>query len=219
MTDVPGAVVPGRVVPGTVVLGSVVGLFVQRRPVKQGRAPLRQYRTDDIVGVMALTVGPDGVVGHLSSGESVLDVHHRLHPQSRDRRGRAGISVMATGDHVRLRKRYGDHLVDGTAGCTLLIDRAAGLAGLDLSAGLEVHGASGVLAVTGVGVADPCVEFSRFCLGEPPSETVTAAVRRALLDLGDGHRGYRGVAGGVGRIVVGDVLHAVTAGQDHRPGS
>jgi hypothetical protein len=201
----------------SVVLGCVVGLFVQRRPLKQGRAPLREYRTDDIVGVDAISVGPDGVLGHPAAGEPILDVHHRLHPQSRDRRGRAGISVTATGDHARLRTRYGDHLVDGAAGCTLLIDHPGGLADLDLSAGLEVHGASGVLPVTGVGVADPCVEFSRFCLREPPSETVTPAVRQALLDLGNGHRGYRGVVTRAGRIVVGDVLHAVAAAENRRP--
>ncbi|WP_111764898.1 hypothetical protein [Nakamurella deserti] len=189
------------------VLGPVVGLFVQRQPVKQGRAPLRRYRTDDIVGVPALTVDVDGVIGHPGVGEPILDVHHRLHPASRDRRGTGGISVMATGDHVRLRRRYGDHLVDGAAGCTLLIDEPDGLAGLDLGAGLEVHGAAGVLVLTGVRVAVPCVEFSRFCLGEPASAEVSPAVRTALAELDGGARGYRGAATGPGRIELGDVLH------------
>lgn len=189
-------------------LGTVVGLFVQRQPVKQGRAPLREYRTDDIVAVPGLTVDADGVIGHPTEGDAVLDVHHRLHPQSRDRRGRAGISVMATGDYDWLRARYGDHLVDGAAGCTLLVD-GPGLAGRDLGAGLEVHTSDGVLALSGVGVADPCVEFSRFCLGEAPSAVVSDDVRQALIDLDDGHRGYRGVAGRAGRIALGDVVYAV----------
>ena len=191
------------------VLGTVVGLFVQRAPVKQGRAPLRQYRTDDIVGVPMLTVDADGVIGHPAHGDPILDVHHRLHPQSRDRRGRGGVSVMATGDYARPRARYGEHLVDGAAGCTLLVENSAGLAGLDLTGGLEIHGADGVLGLTGVAVAEPCVEFSRFCLVEPPSPDVDDRVRQALVDLDDGHRGYRGVAAGPGRIVLGDVLHAV----------
>ena len=190
------------------ILGTVVGLFVQRRPVKRGRAPLREYRTDDIVAVTALTVDGDGVVGYPASGEPILDVHHRRHPESRDRRGRAGISVMATGDYARLRARYGDHLVDGSAGCTLLVDNPVGLAGRDLSRGLEIHHTGAVLTLTGVHVAEPCVEFSRFCLGEPPSPIVNPAVRQALVDLDDGCRGYRGVASGSGRIGVGAVLHA-----------
>ena len=84
------------------ILGPVVGIFVQRQPLKQGRAPLRQYRTDDIVGVPVLTVDADGVIGHPGVGDPILDVHHRLHPRSRDRRGRGGVSVMATGDYARL---------------------------------------------------------------------------------------------------------------------
>jgi hypothetical protein len=189
------------------VLGTVVGLFVQRRPVKQGRAPLREYRTDDIVAVPLLTVDTDGVVGHPGVGEPILDVHHRLHPASRDRKGTGGITVMATGDHVRLREWYGEHLVDGSAGCTVLVDNAAGLAGRDLGAGLEIHGPAGVLAIRGVEVAAPCVEFSRFCLGEPASAEVTPAVRAALADMDHGERGYRGAATGTGRIALGDVLH------------
>ena len=184
-------------------------MFVQRQPVKQGRAPLRQYRTDDIVAVTALSVDGDGVIGYPASGEPILDVHHCRHPQSRDRRGRAGISVMATGDYAQLRARYGHHLVDGSAGCTLLIDNSDGLAGRDLSRGLEICDASGVLGLTGVHVAEPCVEFSRFCLDQPPAATVDPAVRQALVDLADGRRGYRGVASSPGRVGVGAVVHAV----------
>lgn len=191
------------------ILGTVVGLYVQRRPVKQGRAPLRQFRTDDIVAVPALTVGPDGVLGHPAEGEPILDVHHRLHPESRDRRGTGGISVIATGDQARLRERYGAHLADGATGCTLLIERAEGLAGRDLSAGLELRGPQGAVFLTGVRVAEPCVEFSRFCLGEVPSSVVSDAVRTALEDLDHGNRGYRAVASAAGRIALGDVVLAV----------
>ena len=190
------------------ILGTVVGLFVQRQPLKQGRAPLREYRTDDIVAVPTLTVTADGVIGHPADGEPILDVHHRQHPASRDRKGTAGVSVLATADHEWLRERYGAHLADGATGCTVLVDGPA-LAGRDLSAGLEIHGPDGVLAVELVRVAEPCVEFSRFCLGEPPSPTVSDAVRQALVDLDDGRRGHRGRAVGTGRIALGDVLRMV----------
>ncbi len=185
-------------------LGTVVGLYVQQSPLKQGRAPLREYRTGDIVSVPAITVDVDGVTGHPDGGGPILDVHHRHHPQSRDRRGRAGVSLIGIADHAALRSRYGSHLVDGSAGCTLLLDTPGGLAGRDLDGGLEIRTAAGVIRIGGVTVADPCVEFSRFCLGEAPSEEVSAAVRQALVDLADGHRGYLGVAHGPGRIVVGD---------------
>lgn len=189
------------------ILGTVVGLFVQRHPLKQGRAPLREYRTDDIVAVPAITVDADGVMGHpggdSGAGAPILDVHHRRHPESRDRRGRAGISLMAVADHELLRARYGDHVVDGSPGCTILLDTPGGLAGRHL-VGLRVHTAGGGIPLTGVVVADPCVEFSRFCLGEEPSAVVSPAVRQALVELDGGHRGYRAVAAASGRIVIGD---------------
>jgi hypothetical protein len=50
------------------------------------------------------------------------------------------------------------------------------------------------------------VEFSRFCLGETPSGAVSDAVRQALIDLDNGHRGYRAAAVGSGAIRRGDVL-------------
>ncbi len=50
-------------------------------------------------------------------------------PQSRDRKGKAGILFMGTGDYVALRERYGDHVVDGIAGETVLLDAPDGLAG------------------------------------------------------------------------------------------
>ena len=71
----------------------------------------------------------------------------------------AGLSFMATGDYQRLRERYGPHLVDGSAGGTLLIAHP-GLAGHDLSVGVSVQDQAGSVALRGVGAAEPCVEFS-----------------------------------------------------------
>ena len=62
------------------------------------------------------------MVGETADGELILDVHHTRHPASRDRKGSAGVSIMATGDYAALRRRYGAQLVDGSAGGTVLID-------------------------------------------------------------------------------------------------
>jgi len=107
----------------------IVGLAVQRGPVKIGKAPLRVYQPAAMVPVTTLLVEPRGVRGVIADGEVVLDVHHRDHPESRDRKGKAGILFMGTGDYVALRERYGDHVVDGIAGETVLLDAPNGLAG------------------------------------------------------------------------------------------
>jgi hypothetical protein len=182
----------------------IVRLQVQTDPVKVGRAPLRRYEPAVIESVPRIEVGPSGVVGLARQLGSVIDVHHVEHPRSRDRKGTAGVSLMGTGDYARLREAYGDHLTEGIAGETILLDAPEGLAGRVMPDQVTVLTAAGPIALTQVRVADPCVEFSRYCLGQQPSATVDDAVRQALVDLDSGVRGYRAVADGSGVIALGD---------------
>ncbi len=185
---------------------TIVRLQVQRAPVKVGGRP-RRYDPASVVTVPAVEVSEDGCVG-LGEGpeERVLDVHHRGHPQTRDPNGQGGVTVMGTGDYLHLRAAYGPHLDDGAAGETILVDAPQGLAGRMPGDTFVVHTSTGPLLFHRVSVADPCVEFTRFCLGEEPSMTVSDAVRQALVDLDDGARGYRAVAAGRGVLRVGDQL-------------
>jgi hypothetical protein len=113
---------------------------------------------------------------------------------------------MGTGDYVALRKRYGGHVVDGIAGETMLLDAPDGLAPLRLPSVVTVSTAEGPLQLRDVREADPCVEFSRFCLRQEPAPTVDHDVRQALVDLDKGARGYRSIAAGTGTVRVGDVV-------------
>jgi hypothetical protein len=184
----------------------IVRLQVQRSPAKVGKSPMRCYDPSSIVSVGSIAAGPQGVSGIADGGEVILDVHHRLHPQSRDRKGVAGVLFMGTGDYAALRERYGDHVADGIAGETMLLDAPTGFAGQDLPATVTVKTAAGPLELRGVRVADPCVEFSRFCLRQDTSPTVDDAVKQALKDLDGGARGYRSIASAEGTIAVGDVV-------------
>lgn len=184
----------------------IVRLQVQTEPLKVGKAPLRRYDPSAIESVHRIEVGPHGVVGLAERLGSVIDVHHIDHPRSRDRRGLGGVSVIGTGDYVRLRKRYGDHLTEGIAGETILLDAPGGLAGIPVPAEITIVTASGTIGLTNVRVADPCVEFSRFCLGQEPSAVVDQAVRQALIELDDGARGYRAVTAGVGLVALTDFV-------------
>lgn len=182
----------------------IVRLQVQTEPLKVGRAPLRTYDPSSIESVPRIEFGPDGVIGLADRLGSVIDVHHRDHPRSRDRRGLAGITFMGTGDYTRLQARYGPHLTEGIAGETILLDAPDGLAGLGLPVRVTLHGADGSVPAVDVRVAEPCVEFSRFSLGQATSPGIDDLVKKALIDLDDGARGYRAVAGGSGRLALGD---------------
>jgi hypothetical protein len=184
----------------------IVRLQVQRGPVKVGRAPMRSYQPSAIVSVDSILAGPHGVRGRTADGEAILDVHHRDHPQTRDPKSRAGLLFMGTGDYIALRRRYGDHVVDGIAGETMLLDAPLGLAQLTPPSVVTVSTAAGFVELIHVREADPCVEFSRFCLRQEPSPTVDGAVRQALVDLDHGARGYRSVAAAEVTIRVGDVV-------------
>ena len=184
----------------------IVRLQVQVEPLKVGRAPLRQYTPSLIESVPRLEIGPDGVVGIGRFGQRVLDAHHVEHPHSRDPRGRAGISVMATGDYARLRQRYGAHLTEGVAGESILVDFPGGLAGRELPERLTLLTAAGRLVLDQVQVAEPCVEFTRFCLGQAPSSEVGPDVRAHLELLDNGARGYKAVATGAAVVALGDEL-------------
>jgi len=184
----------------------IVRLQVQREPLKQGRPPARAYDPTHLVAVPALELGASGAHGVTAGGERIIDVHHRDHPRTRDAKGLAGVLVMATGDYVALRKRYGDHLVDGIAGESILVDHEPGLAERELPEVLYLQTSSGTVELQQVRPADPCVEFSRFCLGRPPSKIVDQRIREMLIELDGGARGYRAVAAGPATVRVGDTL-------------
>jgi hypothetical protein len=210
----------------TTVALPVVRLQVQIAPMKPGRAPWRVYDPSCLREVEQLRLTSCGVVGLLPDGTELLDVHHTGHPLSRDRRGLAGVSVMATGDYVALRARYGAHLVDGVAGDGVLVDYSPGLArrpmpeeawlrrrrdARALGMPAAADDASGAddrpeLRLHSLQVADPCVEFTRFCLRLPASDVVGSDVTAGLADLGGGARGYKMVAGSEWVVRRGDVL-------------
>ena len=113
---------------------------------------------------------------------------------------------MGTGDYLALRERYGQHVVDGIAGETILLDAPAGFAGGDLPVSVTVNTADGPLELLGVRPADPCVEFSRFCLRQEPSAVVGDDVQETMVMLDGGARGYRSSAAGEGIIALGDTV-------------
>jgi hypothetical protein len=173
-------------------IGTVVRLQVQRSRLKPGPRGARRYDPTPLRAVAALDVTPRGVVG-----DGIVDVHHADHPDSRFR-GDNGLSVMTLGGYAALRERYGEHLVDGVAGESLLLDTTRSA---DLTGPLVLDTGDGLLELTGQ-VAEPCVEFTRFVLRRPVGDA-GPEVRAALGALGGGARGYYLATAGTARVTAG----------------
>jgi len=185
---------------------AVIRLQVQRSPLKPGKAPRRWYDPSPLAEVVILDLDADGGIGVTGGGERVIDVHNRRHPQTRDAKGRGGISVMGTGDYLALRERYGPHLVDGIAGESVLVDAPDGLGGREMPETIVIRTAAGTVELQGFGVAEPCVEFTRFCLRRQSDEPVDQQIKDHMLLLDGGARGYRGRVSIPGAIRIGDLV-------------
>lgn len=180
-------------------LGTVIRLQVQRSRLKPGPRGARVYDPAPLLEVTALDVGPRGVVGVTTTGP-VLDVHHADHPDSRNVRLVNGLSLLTRGHYDRLRQAYGPHLVDGVAGESLLLDAVRPWSARDLQGALELETENGWLLLSEVVPAPPCVEFSRFCLGDLAADAGGEPVQTALEQLDHGARGLYASTAGSGRV-------------------
>ena len=183
------------------VLGTVVRLQVQRSRLKPGPLSTRVYDPAPLLEVPELEVEPRGAVG-LVDGRRVQDVHHADHPDSRHR-GTNGLSLLPRAHYERLRARFGNHLADGVAGESLLLETEGPWTLADLAGDLVLETADGgLLALGDPAVAAPCVEFTRFCLARQPGR-IDDEVTGALAELDDGARGFYVTATGTGRVAAG----------------
>lgn len=187
-------------------IGPVTCLQVQQRPLKQGPKGARDYRPEAIVAVADAELTPNGLIGQADAGP-VVDVHHAEHPQSRHRSGSNGLSIGFTSHYRWLREQFGPHLTDGIAGENLLIDTDQQFMDAGLPSTLWLETRSGTLELVDVMVAEPCVEFTRFCLQRAGDSPTDARLKAALESLRRGVRGYYArFAGSRAQLAPGDLL-------------
>ena len=174
-------------------IGRVVRLQVQRSRLKPGPATTRVYDPAPLQQVSELEITPRGVIG-----DGILDVHNADHPDTRNVKLLNGVSVMTVSRYRALRAAYGEHLVDGIAGESLLLDTEH----LDdLSGRLVLETAGGPIELDSV-PAPPCVEFTRFVLRRGAGD-VGPEVMATLEALDDGARGYYLRTTGTGTVRAG----------------
>lgn len=171
-------------------IGCVALLQVLPSTVKLGEGFNTYYDPTPILAVEKLLLSPQGVIGYLSDGQEVMDIHHVEHPLSRNR-GRNGVSIGFTSHYATMRTQFGEHLVNGIAGDNILIESEDIFTLKDLGSRLAIQQqATGQLAyLIGLRVAAPCVEFAEFAAnqGMPMSGKELKIV---LQFLNDGRRGF-----------------------------
>ncbi len=190
------------------VIGRVVRLQVQTASLKRGERPNRVYDPAPLLVVARLRLTPRGPEGITDAGETALDVHHAEHPTHKFEPGRE-VSFGFTSHYGKMRAEYGDGVAIGCAGENVLLESERTWRLEDFASGLAFQSAaSGAsLRLDSVIVADPCVEFSRFSLGDPAASP--QELKPVLQFLGEGVRGYCFTPAGELVLAAGDLLVAV----------
>jgi hypothetical protein len=188
-------------------IGTIVQLQVQRSSLKVTGDDGRFYHPAPILHVPTLDLDPGGVVGRDDAGEPVLDVHHRDHPQSKNR-DLNGISIGFVSHYELMRQRVGDHLLNGLAGENILVETDDTFTASDLPERLWIETVDGrLIELVGVQVAEPCVEFTKFSLQYLPAQKPDSQVSDTLDFLRRGMRGYYATyLGAPATVRLGDCL-------------
>ncbi len=185
------------------VIGQVVRLQVQRASLKVPAGPGERYDPTPLIAVESVEVTPDGAVGLGPDGESIVDVHHRRHPGSKNS-GKNPLSVGFTSHYAAIRERFGQ-VPDGIAGENILIET-------DLE--FREGGPPPVLLIGdarigSIVVAEPCLPFTRFLIGAPPEAPADADSRAALAFLRHGTRGFYGSVVAEAIVRMGDSVRVI----------
>jgi hypothetical protein len=189
-------------------IGRIIRLQIQRTSLKTGEKANRVYDPAPILAVPSLAITPDGALGLGPDRGWVVDVHHRVHPATKNEDGRHGISVGFTSHYAAMRERFGDRLAPGCAGENIVAETTGRLSYDDVKAGLLVLDAAGrdVVRLTVLQVAHPCRPFTGWALG---TRVEPDAFQKHLQFLDDGMRGYYCAAETAGVVSVGDQLVCV----------
>lgn len=186
-------------------IGRIVRLQIQTGGLKRGERPNRVYDPSPLLTVASLRLTPRGAAGLTAAGDTLLDVHHADHPATKNAPGRE-VSFGFTSHYAKMRERYGERMPIGCAGENILVeaDRVFGLEDLVQGTAFRSAATGALLRLSEVTVADPCVEFSRFALGD--AQASPQDVKPVLQFLDEGTRGYVFTPAGDLTLRAGDSL-------------
>jgi hypothetical protein len=172
-------------------LGTIQFVQVQRNPLKEDTGSGRVYDPAPVMRVDDLQLTPEGVMGITRNGETIVDVHHRQHPGSRNRKNTNGISLNFLANYDRIRSRFSrseTEIGTGVAGENLVIASNADFDADEIGSRLAIKTRDGQwIYLDDVMVIAPCAEFSTYIAGRPLE---APQMRDTLQFLSDGTRGF-----------------------------
>jgi hypothetical protein len=190
-------------------LGPIRHLQIQKETLRIGVRPNRVYRTDPLASVPALVLSPGGALAKIDGGWMV-DVHHAAHPASAEPNLERLLSVGFTSHYAAMAEHFGSATV-GDAGENLIVETDGIITEDHIAGGLLIERPGGNIELQEPVVAEPCVPFTRFRLGDPEADLELVNPEREFLR--GGMRGYvmglSNLAGAV-EVEVGDLVYART---------
>jgi len=138
-----------------------------------------------------LKITPLGIEATSPEGEHVLDIHHISHPDKAYDNNDL-VCIGFTSHYEAMRSRFGEHMVDGSAGENIIIECEDEIWPEDLGQGIAIENQdTGQLAILDlVSFAAPCNEFSHFVNQSQAERLPPDKLKETLQFLGNGRRGY-----------------------------
>ena len=170
-------------------IGIIKFVQIQQDSLKEALADgTRKYNPSPLLQLAKIKLTIDGVIGLAEQNGEIIDVHHTQHPHSRYR-GDNPISIGFTSHYDKMRTEMGDHLKDGIAGESIIIDcdpiYTSDTLGKRLAIKSQVDGS--LIYLNEIIPIPPCEPFSRFAR----NKALTPAETKATLQfLSGGTRGF-----------------------------
>lgn len=143
------------------------------------------------VEVDQLMINSRGIEAVAPSGERVLDIHHLDHPD-KEYDDDDLVCIGFSSHYDKMRERFGDHMVYGSAGENIIIEFSdeVWLDDLGEKLAFENQDTGQVLILEQIQVAAPCEEFSHFTAQKQEERLPANELKEILQFLSDGRRGF-----------------------------
>jgi len=143
------------------------------------------------VEVDQLSVNSKGIEATSPDGLHVLDIHHLDHPD-KEYDDDDLVCIGFTSHYDKMRERFGNHMVYGSAGENIIVENPKEIWLADLGSQIAIENQeTGQLLVLGeVQVAQPCDEFSHFATQNQDERLPAGKLKETLQFLGEGRRGF-----------------------------
>ncbi len=143
------------------------------------------------VRVDRLEINSKGIEATTPNGEQVLDIHHLDHPD-KEYDDDDLICIGFTSHYDKMRDRFGEHMLDGTAGENIIIDYQDEVWVDDIGSQLAIENQDSgeFLRLNLISFAAPCEEFSHFAARSQQERLPAADLKEILKFLNNGRRGF-----------------------------